>query len=348
MKLAQFQRYLKDQGLDLAVFLHPDITITYFTQFKASYALLLVQPQAASLYLTGLDAWPKLNGITVQRLQKDWDSTLHDATVTQIGINKESLTVADYEKLTHLYPHAKFIDVGDEIKRLRSQKTQREIVLIQKASAIADQSFQSLMQHFSLKRFPTEISLAIFLQQQFQELGGDCAFPTIAACAANGAVPHHQTSVQKLKSGFLVLDFGASFKNYCTDMSRTIYLGKPSVAERKLYECVRNAQQQAIDAVEEGKLFSDLDIVARKGLGRYAPNFIHSLGHGIGLEVHEAPVFAASMQQKIAHYQVFTIEPGIYFHGKCGVRIEDTLVFKKKPIVLTRSSKELQILSNRP
>ena len=122
-------------------------------------------------------------------------------------------------------------------------------------------------------------------------------------------------------------------------MSRVLFLGNPTKKEEKFYALLLEVQQAALAAVQEGKKFMELDKIARKKLGKYSSHFIHSLGHGIGIEVHEAPSYHKKV--RIEKNQVFTIEPGIYFPGKFGLRIEDTLVFEGKVRILTKSSKEL-------
>ena len=154
----------------------------------------------------------------------------------------------------------------------------------------------------------------------------------------NAAIPHHITSNSELQRGFLLIDFGAKYKNYCADMTRMVFLGKPSKEEVGWYNLLFKSQEDARLAIAEGVKYKDLDTKARKSLGKHEKKFIHSLGHGIGLEVHVNPVFTNG---KIKYNVPFTIEPGIYFPGKFGLRIEDTVIFNGKLKVLTVASKEL-------
>ena len=168
------------------------------------------------------------------------------------------------------------------------------------------------------------------------------AFPTIVATGKNATIPHHQTSQQKLRHGFLLLDFGARYQHYCADCSRTIYLGQPNQKEKDIYQVLLQAQTAAINEIKEKRLFSELEQATRKKLGKYSSYCIHSLGHGVGLEIHEQPAFALEAKRQVLPGMVFTIEPGIYLPGKLGLRIEDTVYFDgKKAHVLTGSKKEL-------
>ncbi len=344
MKLLQFQAHLKEKGIDLAFLVHPDPNIIYFTQMKPSFALLLITPSSADLYLSKLDLPPQVKGISVIFLQKDWEKKVADPKIKKIAVNKAALTLQFAEKLQKLYPNAELIDVISTLNELRAQKTPAEIQKITKACSITSQAFNELINKFSLKKFKTEQDVAFFLEKFIREHDAELAFPTIVASGKNSATPHHVTSSAKLQPGFLQLDFGACYQQYCADMSRSLYLGKPSPAEKEHYQLLHAAQLAAIKEIAVNKAFTELDTISRKHLGKYAPYFIHSLGHGVGVEIHEAPAFSEEAKQVIKENHIFTIEPGIYFPKKYGIRIEDTLLFNGKAKILTTASKELLTL----
>ena len=344
MKLSQFQSYLQEEEIDLVFLVHPDPNLIYFTQMKPSFALLLITPSSAELYLSKLDLPPKIQGITVTYLQKDWEQKLADSKVKKIGVCKSVLSLQYAEKLKRLYPKAKLVDVSVTLNELRAQKTPEEIQKITKACSITSNAFNVLTNHFSLQKLKTERDIAFFLEKFIREQDAELAFPTIVGSGKNSAVPHHVTSSAKLQKGFLQLDFGACYKHYCSDMSRVLYLGKPSQVEKEHFKLLKAAQVAPIQEVTENKSFTELDAISRKKLGKYSSYFIHSLGHGVGVEIHEAPSFAEKEKQKIKANHIFTIEPGIYFPRKYGIRIEDTLLFDHRAKILTTSPKELVIL----
>lgn len=344
MKLKPFQSYLQKEGIDLAFLVHPDPNIIYFTQMKPSFALLLITPSSADLYLSKLDLPPKVKGISITFLQKEWEKKLANKKIKKIGVCKAVLSLQYAEKLKKMYPNATLVDISSPLNELRSQKTTEEIQKIIKACSITSQAFNALTDKFSLKKFKTEVDVAFFLEKFIREHGAELAFPTIVGSGKNSAVPHHVTDSSKLQRGFLQLDFGACYRNYCSDMSRVLYIGKPSKTEKEHYGLVHTAQAAPIKKATLHKSFSELDKISRKQLGKFSSNFIHSLGHGVGVEIHEAPSFSEEAKQKIKENHIFTIEPGIYFPGKYGIRIEDTLWFDGKAKILTTSPKELILL----
>jgi Xaa-Pro aminopeptidase len=172
----------------------------------------------------------------------------------------------------------------------------------------------------------------------------EMSFPTIIASGARSALPHGRASNQRIAAGgFVVCDFGVILCGYCSDQTRTVWVGKASKDARQTYEAVREAQQAAVDAVRPGIAVGEVDAAARKvlqkaGLARY---FTHSTGHGVGLEIHESPRVADGQREILQPGMVITIEPGVYFPGKWGVRIEDIVaVTPRGGEVLTPSTKE--------
>ena len=236
MKLKEFQSHLRKEGIDRVFLVHPDVNIIYFTQQKSSFALLQITPSSASLYLTRLDKLPTLKDISSSVLQKGWDKKLADPKATKIGVNKSSLSLLYAEKLRKMYPGAELVDISSALNRLRAQKTPQEIKKITAACAITSRAFNELVDKFSAQRFKTEKDIAFFLDKYISGSGADPAFPAIVASGKNSATPHHITSSAKLSKGFLQLDFGACWKNYCSDMSRILYLGKPAASEKEHFE----------------------------------------------------------------------------------------------------------------
>ena len=186
------------------------------------------------------------------------------------------------------------------------------------------------------------------LENFIREQGFEPSFKTIVAFAENSAVPHHQTGDKKLKSGdFVLLDFGVEFKNYCSDMTRTLIFGKPTKKQKLIHQTVKDSQQKASDYLKanykKGVKASDLDKIARDHiLNSKFPSIPHSLGHGIGIEVHEHPYLSINSKETLKEGMVFSIEPGIYLPELGGVRIEDLYVIEKNAVrQLTASRKSL-------
>ncbi len=308
---------------------------------KPSYAYLLISPRAAELYLTALDSFPKIKSVIVRPLTKDWKKQVAKRPIKTLALHKESISLASAERLKRLWPKAKIVDVTECLSTLRQVKTAGEINRISRACQVTAHAFAALCKELPKRTLHTEQDAALFLEKYIRQQGCGVAFPTIAAMGKNAAIPHHATSLQKLHRGFLVLDFGAQYKSYCADMTRTIFLGTPTTEEKKIYTLLHTAQQNALAAIRQQKPFMALDRVARKTLGTYQKYFTHSLGHGIGLEVHEAPVFS-DKKQTVQKNIVFTVEPGMYLKGKFGLRIEDTVYYDgRKVIILTKAPKEL-------
>jgi Xaa-Pro aminopeptidase len=340
MKLKQLQSYLKKEKINLAVLVDDDINITYFTQTKPSFAYLFITPKIASLYITKLDKKPKLKEITIKILDQDWKKKFNK-NVKKIGLNNASITLDYAKKLKKMFPKAKFVDISKQLTELRSTKTTQECKCIIKACQITDFAFSELVKELPKKRLKTEQEVADFLEKKIKSRGGELAFPTIVAMGKNAAIPHHLTSQQILKRGFLLLDFGAKYDYYCADMSRVLFLGTPHKQEIKMYNLLLEAQKGAIKQIEENKSFVEIDKFVRKQLGKYSSYFIHSLGHGLGLNIHEKPSYLKENNYKIMPGHAFTVEPGIYFPGKFGLRIEDTIIFDGKVKILTKSNKNL-------
>lgn len=341
MKLKEFQRELQRRDVDLAFLRHQDPNLTYFIQASCSHGFLLVGHASASLYLTELDVQPKIKGINTFVLKKDWEKQVRQNDVQKIGINKSALPLSSFESLKKLFPKSRFVDINSILTKLRIEKTEEEKDRLKVACNITSNALNDLCDN--INKIKTEQGAAIFLESTIRENNCSVGFPTIAAMGKNAAIPHHVTSSQKLRNGFLLLDFGACYKNYNADMTRVIFLGKPTRQEKEIYNILLDAQQSTINTIAEGKEYLDLDKLCRNKLGKHAKMLNHSIGHGIGVEVHEEPFFRK--KTIISKNHAFTVEPGIYYQGKFGLRIEDSLIFDGKTKILTKATKELIALN---
>lgn len=204
---------------------------------------------------------------------------------------------------------------------------------IKKACQITDEIFSKIIK----RKFETEIELAEFIIKEIKSRGLKMAFKPIVA-ASNSEI-HHEPTNSKLK-GFVVIDFGVKYKEYCSDMTRTVFYGKASKEDKKLYELLKSVQENTIKKITIGMNGGDLDQYARDSLGKYSKYFKHSLGHGVGKKVHSGKVLYFKRKSKINKGCFITIEPGIYFNNK-GLRIEDTIYVGNKIEILTKSTKKL-------
>jgi Xaa-Pro dipeptidase len=271
----------------------------------------------------------------------------------RVGFESGHLTVDAHAALVD---EAERVGAGTRLVRapgvvqgLRRVKDDAEIAVLRSACAIADEAFADLIAGGGLRPGRTEREVAFELERRMREHGAQGpSFETIVAAGAHSAIPHHQPTDSTLAAGDLVkMDFGALLDGYHSDMTRTIVLGKPSDWQRDLYELVAQAQASGRAALVVGAAIDEVDDAARAvivGEGRGA-EFTHPLGHGLGLEIHEAPILASSTEGRLDSGMAVTVEPGVYLAGRGGVRIEDTLVVRLSgPELLTLTSKELLAL----
>ncbi len=265
-----------------------------------------------------------------------------------IGIEAEHLTVAEGKRLADMLPSGmRLRNAPALVEKARMVKDEEELGLIRAAVRLGATLFDQVLE--VLRPGVTEAEVAAAMEYAARRAGAEgMSFPTIIASGARSALPHGRASEQALASGgFVVCDFGVILGGYCSDQTRTVWVGvasgKPAEEARHAYESVREAQLAAIAAVRPGVSTGEVDAAARKvlrraGLGRY---FTHSTGHGVGLEIHEAPRVAAGQKEVLKPGMVITIEPGVYFPGKWGVRIEDMVAVNEAGCeVLTPTSKD--------
>jgi len=227
--------------------------------------------------------------------------------------------------------------------KVRGVKTTEEITYIKKACTITDTIFSRLISNFT---FSTEREVADFLNAQIKKYSEGRAFPVIVAAGKNAADPHHIPDNTEL-SGFIVIDFGVIYKKYRSDMTRTIFIGRPHKEERKLYKTVLKSLEESRAVIAPDIKCSFADLRAREVLGEdLSRNFIHALGHGVGKRIHEYPVISSRSKFSFRENMIVTVEPGVYFKKWGGIRIEDTcLVTKHGCVALTHSTKDLLVIS---
>lgn len=355
-RLKRLQQEIKSQELDAAL-ISNIANIIYLTNYSGfsieeREAFLLLTPSKQFVLTDGRyseavkNLIPGFELVEISRknkLSKILKKLIGDLKVSKFGIEENDLKVSEFKLIKKAAKNLKNFKFHES----RSIKTEKEISLIGKACRIGDEAFKYILT--KIKSGISEIQLAYLLENFIRERGFEPSFKTIAAFGLNSAIPHHQTGETKLKKGdFVLLDFGVKFKNYCSDMTRTLVFDKASDKQRKIHETVLEAQRKAAEYIkhhtpEVGVLAKDVDKEARDYILREGFSSIpHSLGHGIGIEVHEHPYLSPNSREILKDGMVFSIEPGIYLSNFGGVRIEDLFVIEKNKVSqLTQSKKEL-------
>ncbi len=284
-----------------------------------------------------------------------WDDSQDPAelllgVVEQYGLHGGSIAVEDtmwfcsFEKIMKAFEGTSFKPASNLVGKLRVKKSPEEIGKLKIAGELADKALANILA--SIKTGMTELEIKEMLEKEMKLVGLSApSFDTIIGSGSNSALPHYTAGSKPISEGdAVVVDFGGIFDGYCSDMTRTLFIGKPTNEYVEVYNTVKEAQQKAIDAVRPGMSASEIDAAAReyitsKGYGEY---FIHRTGHGIGMEVHENPYISEKSSTILEAGMAFSIEPGIYLPGKFGVRIEDIVVVTESGALrLNNFTKEL-------
>ena len=337
---------LEEAGLDGFLISSP-CNRRYFSGFSGSNGLLLIS-RTTQLLSTDFRYWEQAAneapGLTLYKAAKglkEWfASFVEQAGVSRLGFESKDITVDTRNVMRRALKkdgvHTKMIAAGDLCDQLRTVKDDRETALIRQAAAISDAAAEYARQiaHAGM----TEIELAWEIESHMRQNGSEpVSFSVICASGPNSALPHAKPTQRSINPGEpIVLDFGACAGGYTSDLTRTIYCEEPDSQFKKLYNIVLSAQQAAIEKIRSGMKASEADAIARSVIQNagYGDYFGHSLGHGIGLEVHEAPFLGPSSKDTLEEGMVFTIEPGIYLPGWGGIRIEDDALLQNNGVVI--------------
>ena len=326
--------------------------VRYLSGFTGSNGQLLVTPEEAVLLTDGrYEEQSRRESPDVRRViytnqfVASFASACSDAGVTGVAFEAAGITYKLYTDLSET--GVRLIPTNAEVERLRWVKEPEERAHLRAAQAIADAAFERICT--DLRAGVTERDVALALDVAMQQAGADgLAFDTIVAFGESAAEPHHHPGARRLSRGDVVkMDFGCVVAGYHSDMTRTVSFGEPSADLREVYEVVRRAQQAGVDAVVAGVTGGEVDRVAREVVADagYGPNYKHSLGHGVGLEIHEGPTLRAGSDDVLPEGTVVTVEPGVYLDGKGGVRIEDMVeVTAFGCEVIPTTTKELVVL----
>jgi Xaa-Pro aminopeptidase len=336
-RVERLQASLDEAGVDVLVVTRP-VNIRYLTAFSGSAGVLVVRPDELILVTDGryrdqaaeqLAAAPVAARIEIAGTNQQQVVQAAVARCTRIGLEAEHVTWAQQRRFAQeWFTDAELVATTGLVETLRLTKDDGELARIEAAGVITDHALATVRP--MLAERPTERELALALDTEIRRLGATgTSFETIVGSGPNGAKPHARPGDRLIVEGDLVvLDLGAVVDGYCSDMTRTIMIGEPTVTQQRMFDVVLAAQQAGVDAVREGVAVAEIDATCRSVIAEagWAEAFVHATGHGVGLDIHEQPRVAASGDATLAAGQVVTVEPGVYLPEHGGVRIEDTVV----------------------
>jgi len=332
----RLQAVVSSLGADAAL-ITSLVNVRYLTGLASSNAAFLIPADGPGVLATdtryALAAerdCPDLELAVHRLVEQALASLATDRGLGRLAFEAHEVTVERHAALLAATPGATFIPLGRAVEELRVVKDEDEIALLAQACAITSAAFDDVLPR--IRPGLTERDLAVALERAMSDRGAERpAFDTIVASGPNGSIPHHVPASRALSRGDLVtVDFGASYGGYHADMTRTIAVGAPAPWQREIYALVAAAQRAGVEAAAPGADVADVDGAARDLIegGGHGAHFTHGLGHGVGLEIHEAPIMGPGKTGRLADRVPITVEPGIYLPGQGGVRIEDTLVVR--------------------
>jgi Xaa-Pro aminopeptidase len=353
----RLQAALAENKLDWLLVTHLP-NIRYLCGFTGSAGTLLMDERGATFFTDGrylAQAHAEVSGARIIIARKsptlasaEFLTTSRTRTAQRLGLEPHSVTVGQREQLSAILKRKwKLVSAPPLIERARMVKDSEEIRRIRAAINLGASLFKIARK--KIRPGVKEVEVAAAMEYEARRAGSEgMSFSTIIAAGKRSAIVHGRASEAPIpRRGFVVCDFGVILAGYCSDRTRTVHVGRPTRDARQMYQAVLEAQQAAIAQVLPGVTAASIDAAARKVLRKHnlARHFTHSTGHGLGLEIHEAPRLAAGQTQELQPGMVITIEPGAYIPGKQGVRIEDVVVVTSAGCeVLTPTDKELIVV----
>jgi Xaa-Pro aminopeptidase len=326
------------------------VNVRYLTGLASSNAALLLGADGSGVLATdgryagtAARVCPELECV----VDRDTAGALAARATGRLAYETHDMTVEARDTLAGKLEEAELLPLGRVVEELRMVKDEEEIALLREACAISDRAFDTVLPFIRPGR--TEREIAVMLERTMVDLGAERpAFASIVASGPNGAIPHHVPGSRTIESGdFVTMDFGALYGGYHADMTRTVAVGSARGEMREIYDLVAAAQRVGIGAARPDAATKDVDAAARdliKAAG-HGDEFPHGLGHGVGLEIHEAPLMGYDKTGKLTDRVPITVEPGVYIAGRGGVRIEDTVVVRADGTeLLTKTTKELLVI----
>ena len=348
-KLLKLRNKMKEMSVDAVLVLN-ELNQHYLSGFAFTDGFLLITQSKAYLVTDFRYYEMALNGadkqfevLTPDNRSEFIDKALADEECKSVGFEGGSVSYDVYRSYCEKHPHLSFENIGNAIEVIREIKDADEIAKMQKAQDITDKAFSHILK--VINRNMTELDVAVELEYAMRKNGASAfAFDTISVSGDASSLPHGTPRNVLLRDGFLTMDFGAKFDGYCSDMTRTIVIGKADAEIKKVYNTVLSAQLAALEYLKPGADCGEADKIARDIINaEYDGTFGHSLGHSVGLFIHESPrLYSRGFGRKLNVGEILTVEPGIYLFGKYGCRIEDMVAITEKGIHnFTHSTKEL-------
>ena len=333
-RLNNLRKALKNRGIDGFLISNP-INCRYLSGFTGTSVYLLITMEEAFLitdFRYREQAVEEAPCFSLVSLQGSLDSTLENflkkKRLKKIAFEHNYLTVYWYETLKNKLSGLELVPLHQVVEDLRTIKDIKEIKLIKEAAHITENSFKKILPY--LKPGVREEDVVLELDYIIKKEGArKASFDFIVASGKRSSLPHGVASKKKIEHGdMVVIDFGIYYNGYCSDMTRTVAMSHAGNRERKLYKLVLEAQKRALGGIKEGLSGEEADELARQVIFKdgYGDNFGHGLGHGVGLEVHEEPRLAPRSKIILKNGMISTVEPGIYFSGWGGIRIEDMVL----------------------
>lgn len=353
LRLKRLRSELKARNLPAMLITNP-VNRKYMTGFSGSSGVAIVTADHACLitdfrYRTQAPMQAKYYQVFEQRpkMAETILDVLRQCGVDEIGFEQDHVSYGDYIAYQEQWTGIRLVPVQGAVEQLRQVKDEAELQIMREAAELADRTFSHLLTWVRPGMLEREVALEM---EMFMRRHGatSSAFDTIVASGERSALPHGTASDKELALGeFITFDFGAYYRGYCSDLTRTIMMGQPTDRHREIYGIVQEAQAYALEHIRPGMTGREADALAREVIARYgyADQFGHGTGHGLGMEIHEAPRLSMLSETELIPGMVVTVEPGIYIPGFGGVRIEDDVVITESGIeILTHSTKDLLII----
>ncbi|MBQ6539544.1 MAG: aminopeptidase P family protein [Oscillospiraceae bacterium] len=332
-KIKDIQNALKNSELD-AMLITGESNRRYATGFRSTAGKVLITGEDAyffidSRYIEAAEEHVRDCTVLMVDSRNDYikqiNEKLRDHNIADLGFEDGIMTLRDYNRFSEKL-ETKLVPGTDFMTGLRSSKSPEELEIMIKAQRIAEDSFNHVLGLITTDVTETEIAAELTYQMKLRG-AEDCSFDPIIVSGEHSSIPHGEAENIKLKKGFLIMDFGAKYKGYCSDTTRTLCIGEPTDEMRKVYDIVYEAQATGIAAARAGVPGKEIDKAARDVIDNagYKGTFGHSFGHSLGIDIHEEPNASPDEERLMPEGAVISAEPGIYLKGKFGVRIEDVL-----------------------